>query len=117
VADRRRYRLGDKAAIDILLWRCHILRHVDFTTLQMSNSAQGVERAVDCNAMRPGAELCIASITRQCAEDLHPYLLRDVRRQIGVTAQPPYHSVDVGSVLDPKRPQRGLVPMAGTLKD
>jgi hypothetical protein len=67
----------------------------------MPDLAQRVESPIDRNAMRPRAELRIAPVTRQRAEDLHPYLLRDVSRQIGVPAQPPYHSIDMRSVLDP----------------
>jgi hypothetical protein len=67
--------------------------------------------------VRPRPELCVPPVTWKCAEYLHPNLLRDVRRQINVTTQAPYHGIDVGRMLHPQRPQRGFVAVTGALNE
>ena len=60
--------------------------------------------------MRPGAELRVAPVARQRAEDLDPDLLRDVRRQVRVPARQPAHDqVDVRRVPGPERPERAFI--------
>jgi hypothetical protein len=109
---RRRFldRLGDERPIVIRLDRRAVFVHFRFNRGEPSILSQCVERPIDRDSVRPGAELGIASVGGQRAEDLNPHFLRNVRREVHVAAdQSAYDQVDVRRVPSPEGSERALI--------
>lgn len=108
--------LGDESPVGIGLDQGGVVLDIDLQLRDAADLSQGIERTVDRNSMCPRSELRVAAITGERPENLHPYFLRNVRGELGVSAQPPHDSVYVRRVLRPKPLQRALIAGNGALQ-
>ena len=101
---------GDERPVVIRLDRRAVFLHFGLEARQPPRLPERVERAVHRDPVRPGAELRVAPVARQRAEDLNPDFLRDVRGHVRVSAHQATHDhVDVRSVPGPEGPERPLI--------
>jgi hypothetical protein len=66
--------------------------------------------------MSPRPELRLTAISGKRPENLDPHFLRDVRRNVVISTESSYDSIDVRRVPQPQLPHRRFIAFHGALK-